>query len=58
MLYEPGDEPGADYLEEMRHFLDCVDGRASPLVDGRDAARTLEVVLAAAKAASMGGVRP
>ena len=58
MLHEPGDEPGAEYLEELRHFLECVDGHAAPLVGGRDAARTLEVVLAAANAATVGGVRP
>jgi predicted dehydrogenase len=35
------------YLEEIRHFLDCVRGKATPVVTGEDGRRALEVVLAA-----------
>ena len=35
------------YVEEMRHFLACIDGNAEPFVDGASAARVLRVVLAA-----------
>ncbi|HXT73044.1 MAG TPA: Gfo/Idh/MocA family oxidoreductase [Candidatus Angelobacter sp.] len=31
------------YKREMRHFLDCVDGRAKPVVDGKTAAQSLEL---------------
>jgi predicted dehydrogenase len=35
------------YVEEMRHFVRCVEGRESPLVDGREALRSLRLVEAA-----------
>ena len=35
------------YVEEMRHFIRCVEGRESPLVDGREALRSLRLVEAA-----------
>ncbi len=35
------------YLDEMRHFIRCVEGRATPLVDGREALRSLRLVEAA-----------
>ncbi len=38
------------YVEEMKHFLSCVRGEASPLVDGVTGKRVLELVLAAKKA--------
>ncbi|MFI5127138.1 MAG: Gfo/Idh/MocA family protein [Candidatus Acidiferrales bacterium] len=31
------------YKHEMRHFLDCLDGRATPAVDGKTAAQSLEL---------------
>lgn len=34
------------YLAELRHFLDCVNGNATPLIDGNDARRVLEIALA------------
>lgn len=42
------------YLDEMRHFLKCLDAAEQPLVDVVDAARTLEVALAAKQAAQTG----
>ncbi len=42
------------YLDEMRHFLRCLEGSERPLVDVGDAARTLEVALAAKQAAQTG----
>jgi predicted dehydrogenase len=35
------------YLEELRHFVRCVDGQETPLVDGREALRSLRLVEAA-----------
>ena len=35
------------YLEEMRHFIRCVEGLEPPLVDGRAALRSLRLVEAA-----------
>jgi predicted dehydrogenase len=40
-------DPNDMYLEEMRHFVRCLEGRASPVVDGREALRSLRVVEAA-----------
>ena len=44
------------YLEELRHFVRCLEGRESPLVDGRDALRSLGLV-EAAKASARDGHR-
>ena len=35
------------FVDEVRHFLDCVAGRARPVVDARGAAESLRVALAA-----------
>ncbi len=35
------------YLEELQHFLNCVAGQASPLINGEDGRRVLEMALAA-----------
>jgi predicted dehydrogenase len=37
------------YVEEMRHFMSCARGEASPLVDGVTGKRVLEIALAAKK---------
>lgn len=42
------------YLEELRHFVRCLEGRESPLVDGRDALRSLRLVEAARASARDG----
>ncbi len=42
------------YLEEMRHFVRCVEGSESPLVDGREALRSLRLVEAAKRSATRG----
>jgi predicted dehydrogenase len=34
------------YVAELRHFLDCLKGIASPLIDGNDGRRVLEIALA------------
>ena len=44
-------DPNEMYLSEIAHFVDCVNGRADPPVDGRAAKHTLEVVLAAKQSA-------
>jgi len=50
----PGFRRNDLFLEEMRHFLDCVAGKASPAVSLEDGIRTLEVVLAARQSACEG----
>ena len=42
------------YVAELRHFLECVQGRATPSVTGEDGLRTLDIVLAARQSASEG----
>ena len=42
------------YLDQMRHFLDCVGGRATPRVSGDDGLRALEIALAAKESAAGG----
>jgi len=43
----PGWEPNQMYLDEMRHFLRCLSGQEKPSLDVFEAARVLEVALAA-----------
>ena len=50
----PAYDPNAMYLDEMRHFLGCIDGRCEPLLDLEQGCRVLEVVLAARRAAESG----
>jgi predicted dehydrogenase len=40
------------YVEEMRHFIRCLEGREEPLVDGWEALRSLRMVEAAKTAAA------
>ena len=47
------------YVEELRHFIRCIEGRESPLIDGREALRSLRLVEAAKTSARDGRwVRP
>ena len=50
-FFEIVPDPNEMYLSEIAHFIDCVNGRATPPVDGRAAKHTLEVVLAAKQSA-------
>jgi predicted dehydrogenase len=43
--------PNEMYLEELRHFIRCLEGREAPLIDGREALRSLRLVEAAKKSA-------
>jgi len=47
-------EPNEMYLEEMKHFLACINGKAVPLIDGYEAKKVLEIALAAKKSANVG----
>jgi predicted dehydrogenase len=49
-----GFERNRMFFDEMRHFLDCVAGNDLPLVDLREAERSLRVGLAAAKSLKSG----
>ncbi|HXJ81574.1 MAG TPA: Gfo/Idh/MocA family oxidoreductase, partial [Candidatus Methylomirabilis sp.] len=42
------------YLEELRHFIRCLEGHESPLIDGREALRSLRLVEAAKTSARAG----
>ncbi len=47
-------DPNDMYLEEIRHFIGCIEGRESPLVDGREALRSLRLVEGAKASAREG----
>jgi predicted dehydrogenase len=40
-------DANAMFVEELRHFIRCAEGREAPLVDGREALRSLRLVEAA-----------
>lgn len=42
------------YVEEMKHFLHCIEGQESPLVDAREGKSILEIALAAKSSAEKG----
>jgi predicted dehydrogenase len=44
-------DPNEMYVEEMKHVLECLDGGATPLVDGNEGRRVLEIALAAKESA-------
>ena len=43
---------------QMRHFVEVVRGEAEPLLNGREATRTLETTLAVKRAATTGQMVP
>jgi UDP-N-acetylglucosamine 3-dehydrogenase len=44
------------YANELQHFIDCVDAGTEPLVNGEDAAKSLQLALAAIRSAESGQV--
>jgi len=52
----PGFQRNQLFLEEMRHFLACVEGRETPRVSIRDGARSLMIALAAKRSIETGQV--
>ena len=44
-------DPNAMYLDEMRHFVRCLESHETPLVDGNEALRSLRLVEAAKRSA-------
>lgn len=46
--------PGGMFYFELRHFVDCVRGRATPVVTPHDAVMALRIALAVERAASTG----
>jgi predicted dehydrogenase len=44
----------SQYVEEVRHFLACLDNRGTPALDGLGGKRVLDIALAARQAASSG----
>jgi predicted dehydrogenase len=59
-LIESSENPGFErnqlFLDEMTHFLACVEGRESPRVSIRDGARSLAIALAAKESIATGHV--
>lgn len=47
-------EPNDMYVEEMKHFINCISGKVQPLIDGNTAKKVLEIALAAKKSAKNG----
>lgn len=52
--FRVGGDPNEMYLQEMKHFIRCVQGREKPLVSGEEGKKTLEIALAARRAAETG----
>jgi predicted dehydrogenase len=52
----PGFERNQLFLDEMTHFLACIEGRGSPRVSIRDGARSLAIALAAKESIATGQV--
>jgi predicted dehydrogenase len=52
----PGFERNQLFLDEMRHFLACLEGRETPRVSIRDGARSLRIALAAKQSMETGQV--
>jgi len=46
-----GWEANQMYLDEMKHFLRCIEGEEKPVLDVLDAARVLQIALAAKESA-------
>ena len=46
--------PGGMFYFELRHFIDCVRGRATPAITPEDAVQALRVALAVERAAATG----
>lgn len=47
-------DANAMYVDELKHFLSCIDGGGTPLVSGEDGLRALEVVIAAKRSSAEG----
>lgn len=47
-------EPNNTYIEEMKHFVNCIRGRDTPPVDGASARRVLDIALAAKRSSRCG----
>lgn len=50
-VFEDASDPNDEYLREMEHFLDCLAGRAEPVVDAAAGRRSVAVALAARRSA-------
>jgi predicted dehydrogenase len=49
---EPTENP---VVRELRHFVECAEQNKTPLVDGREGRRAVELVLASYRSADEGG---
>ena len=46
--------PDDPYLAELRHFLECIENRVTPIVTARDALAALRISLAGLESAATG----
>ncbi|TFH46830.1 MAG: hypothetical protein E4G94_01525 [ANME-2 cluster archaeon] len=46
-IYDVDVDVNLMYIEEMKHFLQCINGLSMPLIDAAQGKRVLEIVLAA-----------
>jgi predicted dehydrogenase len=53
---EPDYDINQMYIEEMQHFIDCIEGKDTPMSDLTQAKRVLEIALAAKKSAQTGKI--
>ncbi|MBI2846553.1 MAG: Gfo/Idh/MocA family oxidoreductase [Chloroflexi bacterium] len=51
---EKGYERNQMYLDEMKHFINCIQGEEKPMVDALEGKRVLEIALAAKESARTG----
>ncbi|HKV79244.1 MAG TPA: Gfo/Idh/MocA family oxidoreductase [Candidatus Sulfotelmatobacter sp.] len=54
----PGWRANQMYLDELRHFMACLEGRETPMLDVFEAAQVLEVALAAKRSSDTGASVP
>lgn len=54
LQFEDRSDPNDEYVREMEHFLECVTGRATPVVDGAATRQSLAVAVAAKCSAAEG----
>jgi predicted dehydrogenase len=54
LLNPPGWQPNQMYVDEMRHFIACLDGKEASQLDVSQARRVLQIALAAKEASATG----
>ena len=55
-IYDVDSDANLMYIEEMKHFLECIDNSSIPLIDAIQGRRVLEIALAAKESSEKGGM--